>query len=226
MIWHSLWGIVVSPGHSSPTPPSKIILFALLEENVGKQVRWYIQNNVIILRREENRKIIFKIKEALTGVTIVVELNDDDIGRDIEIDSSVCCCGHGDLDSISTNGVLLVCLSEGSNDSDDDDEDGNFDDDEGAVGVNTDVMLGLLEDEDMNGRKAGCVDVNGRSLLVTKDIVCLEDVSGGGLDKTPVSDEEDDGSEVCEILDLHTSPKSFDASLLPKLLPSMTSLSS
>jgi hypothetical protein len=114
-------------------------------------------------------------------------------------------------------------LSEGSSDSDDD---GNFDVDEGAVDVNTDVMLGLLEGEDTNGRKAGCDDVNGRSLLLTKDNVCLEDVSGGGPDKTPVSDDEDDGSEVCEILDLHASPKSNDASLLPKLLPSMTSLSS
>jgi hypothetical protein len=120
--------------------------------------------------------------------------------------------------------VLLVGLSEGSNDSDEDDEDGNFDEDEGAVDDNIDAMLGLLEGEDTNGRKVGCVDVNGRSLLAVDD-VCLEDVSGGGPDKTPVSDEED-VSEVCEILGLHASPKSNDASLSPKLLPSMTSLSS
>jgi hypothetical protein len=122
--------------------------------------------------------------------------------------------------------VLLVGLLEGSNDSDEDDEDGNFDEDGGAVDDNTDVILGLLEGEDTNGRKAGCVDVNGRSLLAADDDVCLGDVSGGGPDKTPVSDEEDDGSEVCEILDLNVSPKSNDASPLPKLLPSMTSLSS
>ena len=87
-------------------------------------------------------------------------------------------------------------------------------------------MLGLLEGEDTNGRKSGCVDANGRSLLAADDNVLLGDVSGGGPDKTPVSDEEEDGSEVCEILDLHASPKSNDASFLPKLLPSMTSLSS
>jgi hypothetical protein len=122
--------------------------------------------------------------------------------------------------------VLLVGLSEGSNGSDDNDEDDNFDEDEGAVDDNTDVMLGLFEGEDTNGRKAGCIGVNGRSLLAADDDVCLGDVSGCGPDKTPVSDEENDGSEVCETLGLHASPKSNDASLLPKLLPSMTSLSS
>jgi hypothetical protein len=122
--------------------------------------------------------------------------------------------------------VLLVGLSEGSSGSDEDDEDGNFDEDEGVVDDNTDVMLGLLEGEDTNGRKSGCDGVlNGRSLLTADDDVRLGDVSGGP-DKTPVSDEEEDGSEVCEILDLHASPKSNDASLLPKLFPSMTSLSS
>jgi hypothetical protein len=156
---------------------------------------------------------------SLHTSVVLDDVVDDANGRKIEIDSSVC-CGHGDVDSISTNGVLLVGLSEGSSGSDEDDED------EGAVDVNTDVILGLLEGEDTNGRKAGCVDVNGRSLLTADDDVRLGDVSGGGPDKTPVSDEEDDGSEVCEILDLHASPKSNDASLLPKLLPSMTSLSS
>jgi hypothetical protein len=68
---------------------------------------------------------------------------------------------------------LLVGLSEGVNGSDDDDEDGNFDEDEEAVDVNTDVMLGLLEGEDTNGRKAGCIDVNGRSLLAADDDVRL-----------------------------------------------------
>jgi hypothetical protein len=156
---------------------------------------------------------------------VLDDVTDDASGRGIEIDSSVC-CGHSDVDSISINGVLLVGFLEGSSDSDEDDEDGNFDDNEGVVDDNTDVMLGLLEGEDTNGRKSGCVDVNGRSLLVADDDVRLGDVSGGGPDKTPVSDDEDDGSVVCEILDLHASPKSNDASLLPKLLPSMTSLSS
>jgi hypothetical protein len=170
-------------------------------------------------------------KACVGSLHTSVELDDvadDANGRGIEIDSSVCCCGHGDVDSISTNGELLVGLSEGSNGSDDDDDDGNFDEDEGAVDVNTDVMLGLFEGEDTNGRKSGCDDVNGRSLLAADDNVRLGDVSGGGPDKTPVSvdEEEDDGSEVCEILDLHASPKSNDASPLPKLFPSMTSLSS
>jgi hypothetical protein len=157
---------------------------------------------------------------------VLDDVADDADGRGIKIDSSACCCGHGDLYIFFTNGVLLVGLLEGSNGSDENDEDDDFDEDEGAVDDNTDVMLGLLEGEDTNGRKSGCVDVNGRSLLAADDNVHLGDVSGGGPDKTPVSDEEDDRSEVCEILDLHASPKSNDASLLPKLLPSMTSLSS
>jgi hypothetical protein len=125
------------------------------------------------------------------------DIADDANGQGIEIDSSVCCCGHNDVDSISTNGVLLVGLLEGSSGSDEDDEDGNFDEDEGAVDGNTDVILGLLESEDMNGRKSGCDDIlNGRSFLTADDNVRLGDVSGGGPDKTPISDEEDDGSEV------------------------------
>jgi hypothetical protein len=122
--------------------------------------------------------------------------------------------------------VLLVGFLEGVNGSDDDDEDGDFDEDKRAVGCNTDVMLGLLEGEDTNGRKAGCTDVNGRSLLAAADNACLEDVNCGGPDKTPVSDDEEDGSELCEILEVHASPKSADALLSPKLLPSITSLSS
>jgi hypothetical protein len=158
---------------------------------------------------------------------VLDDVADNANGRGTEIDCSVF-CDHGDVDIFFTNGVLLVGLSEGSNGIDDDDKDDNFDEDEGVVDANTDVtILGLLEGEDTNGRKAGCVDVNGsRSLLAADDDVRLGDVSGGGPDKTPVSDEEEDGSEVCEILDLHASPKSNDASLLPKLLPSMTSLSS
>jgi hypothetical protein len=163
---------------------------------------------------------------SLHTSVVLDDVADDANGRGTEIDCSVCCCGHNDVDGFSTNGVLLVGLSEGSNGIDDDDKDDNFDEDEGVVDDNTVVMIGLLEGEDTNGRKAGCDDVlNGRSLLAAGDNVCLEDVSGGGPDKTPVSDEED-GSEVCEIVDLHASPKSNDASLLPKLLPSMTSLSS
>jgi hypothetical protein len=154
---------------------------------------------------------------------VLDDVADNANGRGIEIDSSNCCCGHNDVDGISTNGVLLVGLLEGSNGIDEDDEDDNFDEDEGADDVNTDVILGLLEGEDMNGRKAGCVDVNGRSLLAADDNVCLEDVSGGGPDKIPVSDEEDDMVEVCGIV-VHASPKSADASLSPKLFPSMTSL--
>jgi hypothetical protein len=164
---------------------------------------------------------------SLHTSVVLDDVADDANGRGTEIDSSVCCCGHNDVDGFSTNGVLLVGLSEGSNGIDDDDKDDNFDEDEGAVDANTDVILGLLEGEDTNGRKSGCVDVNGsRSLLAADDDVRLGDVIGGGPDKTPVSDEEDDGSEVCEIVDLHASPKSADASYSPKLLPSMTSLSS
>jgi hypothetical protein len=162
---------------------------------------------------------------SLHTSVVLDDVADDANGRGTEIDSSVCCCGHNDVDGFSTNGVLLVGLSEGSNGIDDDDKDDNFDEDEGAVDANTDAMLGLLEGEDMNGRKAGCVDVNGRSLLAADDNVRLGDVSGGGPDKIPVSDEEDGMVEVCGIV-VHASPKSNDASLSPKLLPSMTSLSS
>jgi hypothetical protein len=162
---------------------------------------------------------------SLHTSVVLDDVVDDANGRGIEIDSSVCCCGHGDVDSTSTNGVLLVGLSEGSSGIlDEVDKDDNFDEDEGAVDVNTDVLLGLLEGEDTNGRKSGCDDLNGWSLLAADDNVCLGDVSGGAPDETLVSDDEDDGLEVCEILDLHASPKSNDASLSPKLLPSMTSL--
>jgi hypothetical protein len=164
---------------------------------------------------------------SLHTSVVLDDVADDANVRGIESDSSVC-CDHGDVDSISTNGVLLVGLLESSSGSDEDNEDGNFDEDEGAVDDNTDVILGLLEGEDTNGRNSsGCDDVlNGtRSLLAAADDVRLEDVSGGGPDKTPISLDEDDGSEVCEC-EVHASPKSADASLLPKLLPSMTSLSS
>jgi hypothetical protein len=102
----------------------------------------------------------------------------DDTDEDIIDNDSISCFENGDVDNISSNGVLLVGFLEVSSGSDDDEDDGDFDEDEGAV------------------------------------------------DKTSVFEDEDDVVEVCDILDVHASPKSTDASLSPKLLPCMSSLSS
>jgi hypothetical protein len=68
---------------------------------MGIEVRYNIRYNVIILRRGK-KMIIFQIKQALTGVTIVVELND---GSTEEITVDQGCLLEGSPEVISS--VLL-----------------------------------------------------------------------------------------------------------------------